>query len=205
MKGFYFITDANLSRAGNISDVKNALAAGVEVVQYRNKNATTKEMYSEALRLRQMCKNIIFLINDRLDIALGVGADGAHLGRFDLPYKTARRLLGKSKIIGRTVHNLKEAKEAQSQGADYIGVSPIFATRTKPDAGRPCGVELIKRIKKHISIPIIAIGGIDLSNAKEVVQAGADGLCAISSVVRSCNVREEIEKYQELFLSERCS
>lgn len=199
MKGYCFITDAAISRAGNISDVKKALQAAVEVVQYREKHKPTKEMFQEALRLRRICKDIIFLVNDRVDIALSVNADGVHLGRGDLPYPIVRRLLGRKKFIGLTVHTLKQALQAQELGADYIGVSPIFATTTKLDAGAPVGIELIRKIKKRISIPVIGIGGINLSNAREVIRAGADGLCAISAVVAVADVRGEIEKFQRLF------
>jgi len=199
MRGFYFIIDSRLSRAGNISDVKNALAAKVEVVQYRNKQADTRQMYEEALKLRKVCKNVKFLINDRVDIALSVNADGVHLGQDDLPYLVARKLLGKKKIIGLTVHSLTEAEEAKNLGADYLSVSPIFATSTKQDAGIPVGIELIKKIKKQVSIPIVAIGGINLLNAKEVIRAGACGLCAISAVITKPDVKLEIEKFQKLF------
>ena len=201
LKGYYFITDDRLSRAGNISDVKNALKAGVTVVQYRNKYAGTKQMYEEALKLRAICKHVIFLINDRVDIALSAGADGVHIGNDDLPYDVARKLLGRKRIIGVTVHSLKEAKEAQRVGADYVGVSPIFTTKTKIDAGRSLGIRLIKEIRSHLSIPIIAIGGINLSNAIKVIEAGPDGLCAISAVVTKPGVKREIEKFQRLFLS----
>lgn len=199
INGYYFITDSSLSMAGNASDVKNAVAAGVKAVQYRNKNGTTKEMYDEALALKVLCKSILFLINNRLDIALAVGADGVHLGQDDMPYSEARRMLGKQKIIGITVHNIEEAKEAERMGADYLGISPVFSTSTKPDAGKPSGVELIRKIKKEISIPVVAIGGINLKNASEVVAAGSDGLCAISAVVASHDVASEIKKFQELF------
>ncbi|MCX5703252.1 MAG: thiamine phosphate synthase [Candidatus Omnitrophica bacterium] len=199
MRGYYFITDSGLSRKGNISDVKSAIRAKIGVVQYREKNKSTGEMHEEASKLRRICEDAIFLINDRVDIALGVNADGVHLGRSDLPYAVARRLLGKRKIIGLTVHTLKQAIQAQGLGADYIGVSPIFATHTKLDAGVPVGVELISKIKKRIRIPVIAIGGINLSNAKDVIRAGADGLCAISAVLASRDVRGRIERFQRLF------
>ena len=201
LKGYYFITDSSLSRAGILSDVKNAVAAGVKVVQYRNKHATTMQMYEEALKLRQICKNITFLVNDRLDLAQAVNADGVHLGYQDLPYKIARKLLGKNKIIGLTVHSLKEARGAQRQGADYIGISPIFTTKTKKDTGKPVGIRLIREVKEYASIPIIAIGGINLSNAEEVIAAGADGLCAISAVVTKPDVKKEIKRFQVLFFS----
>jgi len=201
MRGFYFITDATLSRAGNFNDVKNALKAGVGFIQYRNKYPDDKQAFREALRLRRLCKNVIFLVNDRVDIALAVGADGVHLGREDLPLKIARKLLGKKKIIGLTVHNLAQALQAERQGADYLGVAPIFKTGTKKDAGLPCGVGLIKKIKKHCRLPIVAIGGINLSNAEEVIRSGADCLCAISSVIVKQDVKKEIEKFQKFWES----
>ena len=201
MKGYYFITDSKLSRAGNISDVEQAVSCGVEVVQYRNKNAETRQMYEEALRLREICKDSLFIINDRVDIALAAEADGVHLGQSDMPCLAARKLLGYKKIIGVTVHNLAEALLAESIGANYLGVSPIFQTATKPDAGKPAGISLIEEVRAQVDIPLIAIGGINHSNASEVVRAGADGLCAISCVVAKENVRDEISKFQEIFSS----
>jgi len=203
INGYYFITDSSLSKAGNTSDVKNAVAAGVRVVQYRNKNGNTKEMNNEAAVLRKICKDILLLINDRLDIALAVDADGVHLGQDDMPYEIARKILGKDKVIGITVHNIEEAREAEKIGADYVGVSPVFSTSTKSDAGKPAGVSLIIEIKKNVSIPVVAIGGINLKNAEEVVAAGADGLCAISAVVAADDVAAEIKKFQELFAQKR--
>jgi len=199
MKGYYFITDKNLSRLGNLSDVRNAVKAGVKIVQYREKNADAKEMYEEALKLRKICKGVSFLINDRVDIALAVGASGVHLGQSDMPYKVARKLLGKNKIIGITVHNVEQAVLAQKAGADYVGVSPVFETRTKPDAKNPVGIELIRKIKQRVSLPVVAIGGINLSNAKEVISAGANCVCAVSAVIAKKNVKSEINKFQKLF------
>jgi thiamine-phosphate pyrophosphorylase len=199
VKGYYFITDSGLSRAGNIHDVEQAEACGVCVVQYRNKNAETRAMYEEAVRLKEICRNSLFLINDRIDIALAVDADGVHLGQSDMPYGAARKMLGPEKIIGITVHNLAEAIEAHRSGADYLGVSPIFQTATKSDAGKPAGIALIEEIRARVDISLIAIGGINLANAPEVVRAGADGLCAISAVVAKESVSREIRKFQELF------
>ncbi|MBN1384329.1 MAG: thiamine phosphate synthase [Elusimicrobia bacterium] len=206
INGYYFITDSILSKNGNISDVTNAVSAGVKVVQYRNKGGSTKEMFEEALKLKDICKGRnIFLINDRVDIALAVDADGVHLGQDDMPYERARNILGKNKIIGLTVHSVKEAEEAEERGADYLGISPIFATDTKSDAGSPAGIILIEKIKESLKqgIPIIGIGGINLSNAADVVRAGADGLCAISAVVKKNNIKAEIRKFQNLFEKER--
>ncbi|MDD5492685.1 MAG: thiamine phosphate synthase [bacterium] len=201
MRGYYFVTDTGLSRSGTIADVKDAVKARVGVIQYRNKTGTTVELYEEALKLRHLCKNVCLLINDRVDIALAVGADGVHLGQEDMPVHEARRLLGKKKIIGLTVHSLKEAKEARRSGADYIGVSPIFATSTKHDAGEPAGVALVRKIKKEVPLPLVAIGGITLENASSVIAAGADAVCAISAVITKQDVKKEILKFQKLFSS----
>ncbi|MDD2752065.1 MAG: thiamine phosphate synthase [Candidatus Omnitrophica bacterium] len=199
MKGFYFITDEHLSRKGIFHDVEAALRAGVKIVQYRNKSLSSKEMFREAEKLRRICRKVVFLINDRVDLALAVRADGVHLGQDDLPFNAARRILGKKKIIGLTVHSLAQARQAEELGADYLGVSPIFGTRTKLDAGKPVGCQMIKQIKKQIALPIVAIGGINLGNARQVILAGADCLSAISAVVTKSNVKREIEKFQELF------
>jgi thiamine-phosphate pyrophosphorylase len=200
IKGYYFITDPALSRHGNIFDVKAALNAKVKIVQYRQKSAQTRAMYGQALTLRRLCRNIaLFLINDRVDIALAVDADGVHLGQGDLSVRTARKLLGKKKIIGATSHNLKEARQARQAGADYIAISPVFATTTKKDAGSPCGLDLIRRARKTMDIPIVAIGGIDLDNASSVVAAGADCLCAISAVVARHDPYHQMLKFQEIF------
>jgi len=200
MKGYYFITDARLSRAGNISDVRCALAAGVKIVQYRAKDIGTREMLAEALELKRLCRGAIFLVNDRVDVALAVDADGVHLGQEDLPCIEARRLLGPKKIIGITVSSLEEARIAVRQGADYLGVSPIFATQTKLDAGIPTGLALLREVSRAVSLPLVAIGGLTLQNTPEAINAGAQMVCAISAVVTKNDVRGEIEKFQRLFV-----
>jgi thiamine-phosphate pyrophosphorylase len=199
IRGYYFITDAGLSRAGNLHDVKNALAAGVKIVQYRDKREDSRGFFQEALRLRKLCRGITFLVNDRVDIALAVGADGVHLGQQDLPYAAARRLLGRKRIIGLSVNGLQQAKEAERLGADYLGVGPIFSTRTKEDAGLPTGVGLIRQIKKNVALPLAAIGGINLENAPEVIASGADCICAVSAVVAAADSKKAMRKFQALF------
>ncbi len=199
IRGYYFITDEGLSRAGNASDVKNAVQAGVSVVQFRSKEGNTRELFEEAVKLRKICRDIIFIVNDRVDIALASGSDGVHLGQEGMPPGIARKLLGHDKIIGVTVHNLKEAASARDLGADYLGVSPVYSTSTKKDAGAPCGVSVIREIKKISKIPVVAIGGITLENAGVVKSAGADALCAISAVVSAENVEKQIKKFQSLF------
>lgn len=179
--------------------MQNAVAAGVEAVPYRRKDASTAELFAEAVALKKLCCRTLFLINDRVDIALAVRADGVHLGQDDLPLQCARELLGRKKVIGLTVHSLEEARMAEAVGADYLGVSPIFTTQTKVDAGPPAGIELIRQIKAAVKIPVLAIGGINLANAQEVIRAGPDALCAISAVVSQADVHAEIEKFQRLF------
>lgn len=201
IKGYYFITDSALSRNGSLKDVKSAVDSGVAIIQYREKSLSTREMHIEAMLMKDICStsSAKFIINDRLDIALSAEADGIHIGQDDIPYACARKYLGKERIIGVTVHTVEEAIDAERTGADYLGVSPIFSTATKQDAGAPCGTGLISEIKKICRIPVVAIGGINLDNAGEVVNAGADMLCAISAVVGAENPAEEIKKFQKIY------
>lgn len=196
IEGYYFITDETLSRKGSVSDVRAAVSAGVKVVQYRNKSAATSVMVREAGELRKIFRKGLFLVNDRVDVALAVHADGVHLGQQDMPFPLARKLLGKKRIIGLTVNNIEQARQAQALGADYIGVAPIFTTSTKNDAGTPVGIDGLHKICGAVAIPVVAIGGIDLSNAGSVVAAGADAYCAISAVITKADVAAEIRKFQ---------
>lgn len=201
MRGYYFITDASLSMAGILSDAEKAVSCGAGIIQYRNKKAGTGTMFREAMLLKRICAETVtrLIINDRVDIALAVDADGIHLGQDDLPYEEARRLLGPDKIIGLTVHSVQEAVQAEHIGADYLGVSPIFDTATKTDAGCPCGIDTLRAIRQACRVPLVAIGGIDLSNIHAVIQAGADMACAISAVVTKPDVTAEMKKFQKEF------
>jgi thiamine-phosphate pyrophosphorylase len=187
ISGLYFITDSKLSKQGIMSDVQQVIEAGCAIVQYREKEKETGEIIAEAKQIAALCKekNVLFLINDRIDIALAVEADGVHLGQEDMPCAIARKLLGKNKILGLTVHSVAEAVQAEKQGVDYVSVSPIFATETKPDAGKPVGIELIKEIKRAVKVPVVAIGGINEQNLRQVLEAGADAVAIISAIV--CN------------------
>ena len=193
---YYLVTDSNLSKKGTLSDVDNALKAGCRIVQYREKNKNTKDMIEEAKNIKKKCEGkAIFLVNDRVDIALAVNSDGVHLGQEDMPFETAREVLGNKKIIGLTVHNLEEAVEAEKSGADYIGLSPIFETDTKKDAGSACGIEMVKKVRKEVNIPVVAIGGINKENVGCVIKAGADAAVAISAVACSCDVYKEVNDF----------
>jgi len=198
----YFITDSKLTKKTVLEDVKAAIKAGVKIIQYREKEKTTREMLEEAKKIGKLCKenNILFIINDRVDIALAVNADGIHLGNEDMPYSIARKLLGREKIIGLTVHNIHEAIEAEKIGADYVGVSPIFETKTKVDAGKPAGIELIKEVKEKLKIPFVAIGGINEKNIKSVLEAGAKSVAIISAITTKDNVEKECKKFRKIIL-----
>ncbi len=136
-----------------------------------------------------MCEEkAFFLINDMVDVTIAVDADGVHLGLNDMPYEMARKLLGGQKIIGLTVHNVEEAVQAETIGADYIGLSPIFETSTKKDAGKACGTSMIREVRKKVKLPIVAIGGITKRNVHEVIEAGSDSAAAISAIICSENV-----------------
>ena len=193
---FYLITDSNLSKKGILDDVKQALEAGCAIIQYREKNKSTKEMIGEALEIKSLCgRKAIFLVNDRIDVALAVDADGVHIGQDDMPFEIARKLVGRGKIIGLTVHSVEEALHAETVGADYIGLSPIFETATKKDAGNSCGISMIRETRKKLNLPIVAIGGINKENVREVIMAGADAAVAISAVVCSDDVYRETRDF----------
>lgn len=197
--GYYLVTDSKLSKKGTVSDVENALKAGCKIVQYREKDKSTRDMIEEAKQIKKKCEGkAIFLINDRIDVALAVDSDGVHIGQDDIPFEIARGLLGNEKIIGLTVHNLEESVEAEKSGADYIGLSPIFKTDTKKDAGAACGIATIKMVRKDVNLPIVAIGGINKENIGPVIKAGADAAVAISAVVCSDDVYKEVSDFNRI-------
>ncbi len=199
LSGLYFITDSKLSKQGIVADVQQAIEAGCRIVQYREKEKSTAEMVTEAKEIAALCRehDVLFLVNNDVDVALAVDADGVHLGQQDMPIAIARKLLEGGKIIGVTVHNLEEALQAEKQGADYVSVSPIFETKTKPDAGKPAGIELIKEVKEGAKLPIVAIGGINEGNVQLVLEAGADSVAVISAIVCSNNPGQAAKRMVE--------
>ena len=198
-RGYYFITDPNLTMQNIIRDVKDAVAAGAVMVQYRNKQADEETLLREIRKIQTVCLDVPLIINDRVDLVLKLNADGVHLGKDDMPCRQAREVLGTDKIIGVTVRNVSEALDAERAGASYLGAGPIFVTTTKENLPGPFGVGLIREIKDACSIPVTAIGGITLSNAGEVIDAGADMICALSAVLTADSVKEEVAKFNALF------
>jgi thiamine-phosphate pyrophosphorylase len=181
----YLVTDRGLSLGrSNLEIITAAVAGGVTVVQLREKAATTRELYEEGRKIRDFLREreIPLIINDRLDIALALDADGVHLGQDDMPVAAARKILGKDKIIGASVFTPAEAREAEAAGADYLGLSPIFVTSTKPELTAQIGIEGIPPIRRAVRIPLVGIGSLNAGNAFRAVEAGLDGVAVVSAI-----------------------
>ena len=188
----YAITDRNWLNGNTLaSQVEEALRGGATFLQLREKNASKEEIIKEALEIKEICKkyNVPFVIDDDVDIAKEVNADGVHIGQNDASYTYARDILGDNKIIGMTAHNLEEAMAAQNSGADYIGVGAVFNTSTKLDT-IPMSRETLMQITSNISIPVVAIGGINESNILELKGSGVDGVAVISAIFSKKDITE---------------
>lgn len=203
---FYFITDSDLTAQTVVEDVEEALEAGCGVVQYREKERSFEEMVEEARALRSLCLDhgACLIINDDLDVAIAVDADGVHMGQGDVPLKEARMRMPDG-IIGITCHTPEEALSAEDQGADYIGASAIFATTTKADAGDAIGLHGLEEISTAVALPIVAIGGIKIEHVPDLVRSGTDGVCAISATVGRPSVRKAVKRFLDLVASSKVS
>ncbi len=190
----YLITDSSISNLTHSQIVKKAISAGIRIIQIRDKNMSKRDLYDEALRVRDLTRkhNVTFIMNDYIDIAMAVRADGVHLGQDDMPIEEARRISGKKMIIGISTHTISQALKAEGGGADYIGFGPMFKTSTK-NAGRPKGIRALRNICEKIKIPVAAIGGISSDNITGVMDAGADA-CAVISAIQSGDIRANIQK-----------
>lgn len=181
----YLVTDDGCLQGRALLDcVREALEGGVTLVQYRAKTASSAEMYNEALQLKALCDsfNVPLIINDRMDIAMAVGAAGVHLGQDDLPCAAARKILGEDYIIGVSAHNQAEAKAALQSGADYLGCGAVFGTATKADV-KKLGTDGLAAICKAKGLPVVGIGGVTADNYREVRAAGADGAAIVSGIL----------------------
>lgn len=181
----YLVTDEGCLQGRALLDcVREALDGGVTLVQYRAKTASSAEMYAEALQLKALCDSfkVPLIINDRLDIAMAVGAAGVHLGQDDLPCAAARKILGENYIIGVSAHNPAEAKAALQSGADYLGCGAVFGTATKADV-KKLGTEGLTAICREKGLPVVGIGGVTADNYSEVRAAGADGAAIVSGIL----------------------
>lgn len=173
-----------------------ALLGGAPAVQFRDKQAPDGELLRQATVIRELTRQAgaMFIINDRPDIARAVDADGVHVGPEDMSVTEARRLLGPAALIGASVETVAEARAAESAGASYLGVGPVFATTTKLDAGQPVGCQRVAEIKSAVNIPVVAIGGITAGTAGEVVRAGADGVAVTAAVADADDMSLAVER-----------
>lgn len=190
----YLVTDDGCLQGRALIDcVREALEGGVTLVQYRAKTASSAEMYAEALQLKALCDSfkVPLIINDRLDIAMAVGAAGVHLGQDDLPCAAARKLLGEDYIIGVSAHNPAEAKAALQSGADYLGCGAVFGTATKADV-KKLGTDGLAAICKAKGLPVVGIGGVTADNYREVRAAGADGAAIVSGILAQPDIRTTV-------------
>ncbi len=195
-KGIYGITTSEYG-FNHIESAKILLDAGIRIIQYREKNGSGRKMYDCSLEIKKMCEDYgaLLIINDRVDIALAVDADGVHVGQKDLPADITRKIIGK-KIMGVSVSSVDQASKAVKDGADYLGAGAIFSTNTKNDS-EFLGIENLKKIIRTFNIPIIAIGGIKLEDVKILKEAGVHGIAVISAIFASGNPVAEAKKFVE--------
>ncbi len=184
IRGVYLVLDLDQTAGRSPREVAEAaLRGGVQAVQWRQKGGSLAARWSDLLEVRDLCKRyaVPFLINDRVDVALAVEADGAHVGQDDLPAAVARQLLP-GRLLGVSAGNMAEVRAAEQAGADYLGVGPIFATASKADAGPAVGLDFLREVRQAANLPLVAIGGISVENAAQVQAAGADAVAVISAI-----------------------
>jgi thiamine-phosphate pyrophosphorylase len=182
----YLVTDRGLARGrSTLEIVTAAVNGGATVVQLREKACSTLEFLQQALSIKALLKtrHIPLIINDRVDVAQAVAADGVHLGQTDMPLEMAKAILGDTMIIGISAESLADAIAAEKGGADYLGVSPIYATPTKTDTASALGLEGLREIRRAVRLPLVGIGGLNRDNAAEVIRNGADGVAVVSAIV----------------------
>ena len=197
----YLVTDRGLSLGRSTVDiVRAAVAGGATCVQLREKECSTRQFVAEARAVRELLAGtgIPLIINDRIDVALAVGADGVHLGQTDMHIADARRVVGSSMLIGISAECVEDAVRAQAESADYIGISPVFSTPTKTDTAPARGLDVVALIRAAVSLPLVGIGGIGPGKAAEVIRAGCDGIAVVSAIVSAPNPREAATKLKAI-------
>jgi len=186
----YLVTDRGLSNGRDIEwIIEEAIKGGVTIVQLREKDIDTREFIELGLRLKKILNpyDVPLIINDRIDVALAVDADGIHIGQSDMPYDIARKILGPDKIIGLSIETFDELDQANGLNVDYVALSPIFSTPTKTDTASPWGIEGAKEFVKRSVHPTVAIGGININTAADVKKTGVDGIAVVSAIVSAEN------------------
>ena len=198
----YLVTDNSDDVEKFLKTIEDGIKGGVSVVQLREKTANTLDFYNLALRVKEITSkyNVPLIINDRIDIALAIDADGVHVGQSDMPCDVARKLIGKDKILGISASTIPESQKAQKDGADYIGTGAVFPTTTKDDAPSVTKQEL-KEIVDSIDIPVVAIGGITIENASELIDTGISGLSVVSAIMSAKNPKKASQELLNIFNS----
>ncbi len=202
--GLYLVTDRDLSLGRPIEEIVSAaVKGGATIVQLREKKCSTKEFIDIANKLLEILKpvKIPLLINDRLDVALAVKADGVHIGQGDMPYKIAREMLGPEAIIGLSVESVEDATEAENLDVDYLGISPVFSTPTKTDISHELGFEGVKKIREVSRHKLVGIGGLNSANARETIEAGADGIAVVSAICSAENPEAASRELKDIVTS----
>lgn len=197
----YVITDETIAGGRSHAEIaRQALRGGADVIQLRDKSRSCAELKSIGLQIAAIIRKAgaIFIVNDRLDVAIACGADGVHLGQDDMQLSTARQIAPPGFIIGVSVGTVEEAQDAEREGADYLALSPVFATASKEDAGCGHGLERLREIRRAVSLPLVAIGGINRHNVRDVIAAGADGIAVISAVVASKDITVAAQELKDL-------
>ena len=197
----YLVTDRSVMSAKSLEQaVEQAIQGGCTVVQLREKYASSREFFETAQRVKQITDSyhIPLIINDRTDICLAVNAAGIHIGQQDLPAKIVRSMVGPDKIIGVSAATLSEAIQAEQDGADYLGVGAMFATSTKTNT-RPVTIEQLTQIKQAVQIPVVALGGIQSSNAATLTKTGIDGIAVVSAILAQENITHAAEQLKTCF------
>lgn len=198
LSGLYVILDPSVRPDRSLLDVvRVAATAGVKLFQYRNKAASMKTAYAEALPLRELAHELgaLFVVNDRCDLALAVDADGVHLGQGDLPLNLARQVMGPDKLIGISTHKAEQVLAATADGPDYLGFGPIFTPGSKLDHDPVVGLQGLRTIRTLTALPIFAIGGITADRAEEVIRAGADGVAVISAILKAPDISQAVTDF----------
>jgi thiamine-phosphate pyrophosphorylase len=198
LSGLYIILDPSVCPARPLTEVLTAAAeAGASIFQYRNKTASMKEAYVEALALRQAAAKagVLFIVNDRCDLALAVDADGVHLGQGDLPLDLARKVMGQDKLIGISTHNPDQVREATAGKPDYLGFGPIFEPGSKQDHDPVVGLAGLRAMRPLTSLPVFAIGGIQVDQVGEVTRCGANGVAVISAIIKAPDISHAVKTF----------
>jgi thiamine-phosphate pyrophosphorylase len=196
----YVILDAGLLTIPETECAEKLAAAGVRLLQYRNKRASARELFETSKRLSSLLipHGVTFVVNDRADVAAAAEASGVHVGQEDLGAEAARSVIGAGKLLGVSTHNLDQFKDAAATSADYVAVGPVFSTMTKANPDPVVGIELIRRVRRLTDKPVVAIGGITLERAAEVIQAGADSVAVISDILLARDAGVRARQYIEL-------